>query len=136
MLTMCTLFLEKQFEEMVKTMLESPVWSFRPWKKVMEEQLSSWVMYIPGMSSSKEAKEMKGMKGYLVCVLYSRFYDQFFLIEMLDVMTPEELDNPDKINGKAQERISRESGKPIDDVRMLLFIHKQSQVIHQWIQAK
>jgi signal recognition particle GTPase len=54
----------------------------------------------------------------------------------LDALTEEELDNPDKINGKARERISAASGKPIESVRMLLFFHKQSQVVQKWIQLR
>lgn len=51
-------------------------------------------------------------------------------------MTEEELDNPDKINGQSKERISKASGKPVDDVRMLVFMHKQSQVVHKWLNMK
>jgi hypothetical protein len=54
---------DKQFAEMIQLMTTHKEWTLRPWKKVMEEQLSSWLMYIPGMSTSKEAKDMKGMKG-------------------------------------------------------------------------
>ena len=48
---------------MIDLMIKNNDWSLRPWKQVMEDQLSSWLMYIPGMSNSNEAKEMKGMKG-------------------------------------------------------------------------
>lgn len=103
---------------MVDTMLSNPNWTFRPWKQIMEEQLGSWMMYIPGMSSSQDVKEMKGMK------------------EILDAMTPEELDNPQLINGVAKQRIAQAAGKPIDNVLMLCFLHKQSSVVAKWLHTK
>ena len=51
-------------------------------------------------------------------------------------MTESELDNPSLIDGKARERIAAKSGKPIDQVRTLLFLHKQSAVVHKWVQMK
>jgi signal recognition particle GTPase len=51
-------------------------------------------------------------------------------------MTDEELDNPDKVNGVARERLSQASGKPVDVVRSLIFAHKQTAVVHAWIQLK
>lgn len=51
-------------------------------------------------------------------------------------MTDEELDYPEKINGKAKERISTASKRSIDDVRMLLFAHKHSQIVFEWIKLK
>ena len=103
---------------MVDTMLAHPNWTFRPWKQIMEEQLNGWMMYIPGMSSSQDVKEMKGMK------------------EILDAMTPEELDNPALINGQAKQRIALASGKPVDNVLMLCFLHKQSCVVAKWLNVK
>ncbi len=55
---------------------------------------------------------------------------------MLDAMNDQELDNPDAIDGKARERIAAKSGKPIESVRTLLFLHKQSRVVHQWVLLK
>lgn len=64
-------FLEKQFEEMLKSMLSEKKWTLRPWKNAMEQQLNSWMMYIPGTSNSKEVKDMKGMKGCISTTIFS-----------------------------------------------------------------
>ncbi len=48
---------------MVDTMIANPDWTLRPWKQIMEDQLGSWLMYIPGMSNSKDVAELKGLKG-------------------------------------------------------------------------
>lgn len=103
---------------MVNLMTTQKKWTLRPWKQMMEEQLSSWLLYIPGISGSKEVTELKGMK------------------EILDAMTNEELDSPDKINGKARERISTASKRSIDDVRMLLYAFRHSQIVFEWINLK
>lgn len=57
------LLLEKNFQKMMDSMLANPDWTLRPWKQIMEDQLSSWLMYIPGMSNSKDVAELKGLKG-------------------------------------------------------------------------
>lgn len=54
---------EQQFDKMMATMVNEPKWTFRVWKTVLEDQLNSWMMYIPGMSSSKDVKDLKGLKG-------------------------------------------------------------------------
>jgi signal recognition particle GTPase len=59
-----------------------------------------------------------------------------FNLEMLDAMTDAELDFPEKISGKDKERISKASGKSLEDVRMLLFFHKQSKIIQKYVQIK
>lgn len=56
-------YTEKHFNDMMSAMITSQNWSLRPWKQIMEEQLNSWVLYIPGMASSKEVTDLKGMKG-------------------------------------------------------------------------
>lgn len=49
----------------MSTMVKEPKWTFRVWKTVLEDQLNSWMMYIPGMSSSKDVQDLKGLKGTL-----------------------------------------------------------------------
>lgn len=51
-------------------------------------------------------------------------------------MTDAELDKPELINGQAKERIAKSSGKPIDTVLTMLFLHKQSKVMAQWLKMK
>lgn len=53
---------EKQFKEMVEGMASAKDWTLRSWKAVIDKQLNSWVMYIPGMSSSNEMKSVKTFK--------------------------------------------------------------------------
>ena len=109
---------DKQFGEMLDMMVSTPKWSFRPWRTTMETQLQSWTMYIPGVSSSGEATELKNFK------------------TMLDAMTEAELDNPEKINGPARERIARTTGRSVDDVVRLVYFFKQSLIICTWLQLK
>ena len=70
----------KQFEKMVEHMAASPTWTLRSWKQIMEQQLSSWLMYIPGMSSTASAQELTKMKcaGLHSCIhihTYSTYFD-------------------------------------------------------------
>jgi len=55
-------------------MLESKKWTFRPWKQVLETQLGSWMLYIPGMSNTSEVKEIKKLKGIVFFVLEILLY--------------------------------------------------------------
>ena len=88
---------------MLEMMTTAPKWTLRPWKVTMENQLNSWSMYIPGVSSSNEVQEMKNFK------------------DMIDAMTDEEVDDPlNKLNGPARERISRSTGRSMDEVTRLI----------------
>ncbi len=49
---------------------------------------------------------------------------------MLDAMTEAELDDPSLVNGAARERIAKASGKPIDQVRSLIYLHKNTRFYH------
>ena len=114
-----SLLVEKQFTQMLEMMISVPKWTLRPWKTTMESQLGSWTMYIPGVGSSNEMKEMKSFK------------------DMIDAMTDEEIDHPlEKLNGTARERISRSTGKSTDDVTRLLFFFKQSLIVSTWLQER
>lgn len=57
------LLIDKRFASMLETMLSGEKWSLRPWKKTLEDQLSSWLMYVPGMKDSSETKELNAYKG-------------------------------------------------------------------------
>jgi len=111
---------EKQFEKMLEQMMatEPKNWTLRPWKKTMEDQLNGWIMYVPGVSSTSEVKEIKHFK------------------LMLDVMTDAELDRPHEINGQARERIAKASGRGADEVARLVFFYRQSLILCTWLQAK
>lgn len=55
---------------------------------------------------------------------------------MLEKMTPQELENPQGINFVAKERISKASGKAVEDVSKMLFYFQQSQIMQEWLQIK
>ena len=109
---------DQKFSDMIDKMISTPKWSFRPWRDTMESQLNSWTMYLPGVGSSTEAKELKNFK------------------VMLDAMTDAELDNPEKINGPSRERIARATGRSVDDIVRLVYFYKQSLIICTWLQMK
>jgi hypothetical protein len=48
---------------MLETMVNGQKWTLRPMKKSLEDQLNSWMMYIPGMSTQIDKKELTSMKG-------------------------------------------------------------------------
>ena len=56
---------DKRFASMLETMLSGEKWSLRPWKKTLEDQLGSWLMYVPGMKDSSETKELNSYKGIM-----------------------------------------------------------------------
>ena len=56
------LLIDKQFEKMVQTMIDNPKWTLRQWKTLLDDQLSSWMMYIPGMSAADEMQQVKRFK--------------------------------------------------------------------------
>lgn len=109
---------EKKFTTLMATMLSGEKWSLRQWKKTMEDQLNSWVMYVPGMRSSAQVQDLTTFKA------------------LLDALSDSELDDPDLINGKARERIATSTGKPIDDVHRLIMFYKQSKIIQEWLVLK
>lgn len=109
---------DKEFLKMLDMMAGSAKWTIRPWKESMESQLGSWSMYIPGVSSSTDVEQLKKFKG------------------MLDNMTDDELDNPEKVNGAARERIAKQSGHPVDEVTQVMHLFKQSQIVAAWLQMK
>jgi hypothetical protein len=67
---------ENQFEKMLEQMIatEPKNWTLRPWKKTMEDQLNGWIMYVPGVSSTSEVKEIKHFK--LMLDGAARFFPQ------------------------------------------------------------
>lgn len=109
---------EKQFREMMELMTSVPKWSLKSWKITMDNQLNSWMMYVPGVSSSDEVKEIKEFT------------------KILDAMTDSQLENPDAIDGPTREKIAAKAGKPVDDITRMLFFYKQSLIICNWLQMK
>jgi signal recognition particle GTPase len=109
---------ENQFKDMITTMVKSPKWTLRVWRATMTDQLGSWTMYVPGVSSSEEVKEIKNFK------------------VILDAMTDTELDNYELVNGIVRERLARVSGRPPQEVAKLIFFYKQSLVVSTWLNKK
>ena len=60
------LWLEKQFAKMMQGMIDSPSWTLRHWRSTLEEQLSSWILYMPGASSTNEIVLVKKFKGNII----------------------------------------------------------------------
>lgn len=50
---------------MLDLMLDEKDWTLNAWKKMIDNQLNSWMMYIPGVASGKESDELKKIKGKL-----------------------------------------------------------------------
>lgn len=109
---------EKRFAGMLEVMLSGEKWSLRPWKKTIDDQLNSWIMYVPGMKDSHETKELSAFK------------------DLLAVFSDQDLDNPTEITFKDKERIVRASGKSMDEVNKLLVNYKQTLIVQQWLQLK
>lgn len=51
-------------------------------------------------------------------------------------MTPEELNDYTKIDGKAKARIASATNSTIDDVNMAIFMFKNTIVIQKWVHLK
>lgn len=53
-------------------------WSLRPMKKSLEDQLSSWLLNIPGLSSQADKKELTALKGEIwLLVVWTARGDKF-----------------------------------------------------------
>lgn len=110
---------EKQFKDMMSSMTSSPHWTYRSWSKSMEGQLSSWTMYIPGVSSSPEVEELKKFQEIVKC------------------MSDSELDSTEaNLSGSAKQRIAKASARSIDEVTRMDFFYKQSLTVATWLQLK
>ena len=97
---------DKQFKEMMDLMTNAPKWSLKSWKVTMDNQLNSWMMYVPGVSSSDEVKEIKEFTN------------------ILDAMSDHELENPESIDGPTREKIAAKAGKPVDAITRMLFFYR------------
>eukprot|EP01033_Poteriospumella_lacustris_P006495 gene6495-4674_t len=85
---------------------------------MLEGQLNSWMMYIPGVGGSKDAEALKELKA------------------LLDAMTDEELDDPSKVNGAARDRIAASTGQPVEKVRGLVFMYKNTLLYHKVLKMR
>ncbi len=54
---------EKQFQQMVEAMTQTNDWTLKKWKTIIEQQLSSWLMYIPGFTNQDDISKVKTFKG-------------------------------------------------------------------------
>lgn len=68
--------------------------------------------------------------------LISSNLDNGISSDLLGAFNDQDLDNPTEIDFKAKERISRTSGKGIDEVSKLLVNYKQSLIVQQWLVLK
>ena len=99
-------------------MSTSKPWTYKIWSDSLKKQLSSWTMYIPGVSSSPEVAHLK------------------VFTAILEKMTEDELNNKSDVNGMARERLAKTSGKTIDEVNKMVFFYKQSLAVATWLQLK
>ena len=54
---------QKQFKTMIQLMTSEHEFSLRQYKETLEKQLSSWMMYIPGLGKSADSQQLKQFKG-------------------------------------------------------------------------
>ena len=109
---------EKQWEMLLSSMTSGNKWTLREWKRIIDSQMSSWTMYIPGVGSSNEFKDLKSFKA------------------MLDCFSEAELDDINKVTAIARQRIAQNSNRSVDDVNRLIFSFKQSDVLATWLSLK
>ena len=109
---------EKQWETLLTSMTSGNKWSLREWKRIIDSQMSSWTMYIPGVGSSNEVKDLKSFK------------------TMLDCFSEAELDDVNKVTAIARQRIAQNSSRSVDDVNRLIFAYKQSDILATWLSLK
>lgn len=55
---------------------------------------------------------------------------------LLDAMTDEELDDPSKVNGAARDRIAASTGQPVEKVRSLVFMYKNTLLYHKVLKMR
>ena len=103
---------------MLDLMTQNKIWTFRLWQETIKKQLSSWTMYVPGVSNQTEIKEIKNFDA------------------ILSAMSPKELDNADELTGQGKNQLAKKSGKTIDEVNRLVHCYKQSIVLCTWLQLK
>ena len=66
---------EKQFKNMLEEMSRSEKWTLRSWKQTIEKQLSSWMLYIPGMSNTNEVKSIQNFKSECLLFIHSKIFN-------------------------------------------------------------
>lgn len=54
---------EKQFATMVESMISLKDFTMRSYKESLDKQLTSWMMYIPGVSSQADTTQLKQFQG-------------------------------------------------------------------------
>ena len=54
---------ENTFKTMIDSMVNKEKWTPRDWSKILDSQLSSWMLKIPGMSNNQEKKQLEEYKG-------------------------------------------------------------------------
>ncbi len=106
---------EKTFAKTLDAMTAAKKWTLKSWRATLDESLNSWLLKIPGMKDSNEVVAIKQYK------------------EMLDVMTPDELENYELIKGPNRARIARASGKSEEEVAKCLFFFKNTLVVQKWL---
>lgn len=55
---------------------------------------------------------------------------------LIGSLTESELDRPERITAEDKLRIQSASGQSLDEVNRMLFLFKQTRIIHEWIRIK
>jgi signal recognition particle GTPase len=55
---------------------------------------------------------------------------------MLDALTPDELNHPEKVNGIVKQRIAVASNHSVDEVLFMMHHYNQSRVMAHWLSFK
>ena len=55
---------------------------------------------------------------------------------LIGALTESELDHPDRITATDKLRIQSSSGQSLDEVNRMLFLFKQTRIIHEWVRLK
>mmetsp|Transcript_17901 Transcript_17901/g.18669 ORF Transcript_17901/g.18669 Transcript_17901/m.18669 type:complete len:203 (-) Transcript_17901:100-708(-) len=109
---------EKSFKSIIDLMLETPQWKLKTWKVVLEQQANQWQMKIPGMSNQGDAKNLK------------------LLIRILDSMSEDQLEHPEKIKSPQREKIAIRAETTPEEVAKLINQFNQTLITYEWLKFK
>jgi len=60
---------EKQFATMVESMVSLKDFTMRSYKESLDKQLTSWMMYVPGVSKQADTNQLKQFQGMLLLMM-------------------------------------------------------------------
>ena len=60
----------------------------------------------------------------------------YVCVALIGALTESELDHPERLTAVDKLRIQSSSGQSLDEVNRMLFLYKQTRIIHEWIRIK